>query len=85
MKQITTKSGFEITVDENAADDFELLEMLSAIDKHSEYTLIRPALSRLIGADGFERLTEHVKTDGRVPITALLVEMGEIVRGFEKK
>lgn len=85
MKQITTKSGFEITVEESAADDFEVLEMLGDIDA-GDYRKLRSVLDRLITTEGTKKLIEHVRTeDGRAPISAMLIELAEIVSGFGKK
>ena len=71
----TTKSGFDYTVQEEALDDYELLEELREID----------AIEKIIGPEQKEQLKEHVRDEaGRVSIKRMFDEVGEILRGNQE-
>ena len=73
----TTKSGFDYTVQEEALDDYELLEELREIDKGNT-SLVVDAIEKIIGK-------EHVRDEaGRVSIKRMFDEIGEILRGNQE-
>ena len=77
----TTKSGFDYTVQEEALDDYELLEELREIDKGNT-SLVVDAIEKIIGP---EQLKEHVRDEaGRVSIKRMFDEIGEILRGNQE-
>lgn len=83
MKQIRTKSGFEASVNENAADDMELLDIIADADNGSPSALKR-LVRKFLTEDDTARLYEHVRTDdGRVPITAVSAEIVDIMGGLQ--
>ena len=74
-----TSSGFEFSLDEDALDDYELLEMLCKVDKGEENMLI-DAVKRLVGDEQEHRLREHVRNEkGRVSASKMTAEIGEIL------
>lgn len=85
MIAIKTSSGFETKANENAADDLIILDLIYDADAGNPRAL-RALFNKLIGEDETKRLMEHVTTDdGRVPITALRVELIDIINGIGKK
>lgn len=81
--EITTKSGFRCTIDEDAMDDIELLENLSKLDQGDAAVL--PSVVRgLLGPDGQAALYDHVRTpSGRAPLTKVVEELGDIMQGMK--
>ena len=80
----TTKSGFDYTVQEEALDDYELLEELREIDKGNT-SLVVDAIEKIIGPEQKEQLKEHVRDEaGRVSIKRMFDEIGEILRGDQQ-
>lgn len=73
-----TSSGFEFELEDEALDDYELLEMMAKIDK-GENGLIVDMVEKLLGEEQRDRLKEHVRTEkGRVAASSLLKEVMEI-------
>lgn len=73
-----TKSGFAFSVDENAMNDMELVDVLAdkEIDDAFRMSYI---LKRLLPADQRKKLYDHVRTDnGRVPVDAVVAEIEDI-------
>ena len=71
-----TKSGFEYKLPENLADDFEYLELVKKAQE-SPLAVIDVA-KHLLGEEGYERLKEHCKVDGRVSTEKVVAEITEI-------
>ena len=81
--EITTASGFCCRVDEDALDDIELLETLSKLDQ-GDVTVLPSTVEGLLGPDGRAALYDHVRTSsGRVPITKVVEELGDIMQGLK--
>ena len=81
--EITTVSGFHCYVDEDALDDIELLETLSKLDQ-GDVTVLPSTVEGLLGPDGRAALYEHIRTPaGRVPITKVVEELGDIMQGLK--
>ena len=73
-----TSSGFEYELDEEALDDYELLEDLCGLDEGDIAKAIG-VLDRLLGVEQKNRLKEHLRTEsGRVPTSKMMIEIGEI-------
>lgn len=76
-----TKRGFEYTLDEEALDDYELLEMLCEIDRGNN-ALITIAAAQLLGAEQLASLKEHLRNEkGKVPASAMIEEITQILSG----
>ena len=75
-----TSSGFEYELNEEALDDYELLEDLCERDAGKMSNMSR-VMNRLIGAEQKERLKEHLRTEnGRVPMSKMMIEIEEIFK-----
>lgn len=74
----TTKSGFEFGIPEENIDDYELMEMLTEIDKGNQGLIIE-AVEKLIGKEQKDKLKDHVRDEkGRVKLTTMIVEVMDI-------
>ena len=83
MKQGNTTTGFEYLITDEVLDDWELLEMLSEIDKGKEGLIVEVA-NRLFDPEQMKALKSHVKkTDGKVSITGMVREITEILQSDE--
>lgn len=73
-----TKSGFAFSVDENAMNDMELVDVLA--DKETDDAFrMSYILKRLLPADQRKKLYDHVRRDtGRVPVDAVVAEIEDI-------
>lgn len=81
--EITTASGFCCFVDEEALDDIELMESLSKLDQ-GVVTVLPDVVEGMLGTDGRAALYDHVRTpSGRVPITKVVEELGDIMQGLK--
>lgn len=80
MIKETLKNGFEVEIPDENLDDYELLEDLAALDEGEENTgKIVSAYKRLLGAEQYKALKEHIRGDGgRVSATAMLETLQEI-------
>lgn len=85
MKQIETNSGFSVEVNASAADDLEFLDLICELDDGNPRAY-RGILDKLMSKDDQKRLFDHVRTDdGRVPVSAITVELTDIINGIGKK
>lgn len=75
-----TSSGFEYELNEEALDDYGLLEDLCEMDA-GNMSKMSSVMNRLIGAEQKERLKEHLRTEnGRVPMSKMMIEIEEIFK-----
>lgn len=82
-EKIITSSGFECEIDEDALDDYELLDALTKVDK-GQNDRITDAVDLLLGDEIKQRLIDHVrKENGRASVEAVVKEFGEILTGLE--
>lgn len=74
-----TTSGFEFEIDENAADNMELVDALAeAAD--DDLLAISTVGKLLLGKELRKKLYDHIRTeDGRVPTKAAVNEFMEIM------
>lgn len=87
IRKVTTKTGFECTVDEDTLDDFELLEALVAMDSTEDGMKMiagfEDTMILLLGEDQKVQLFKHIKSEhGRVRISALKDELLAIFTGL---
>ena len=71
-----TKSGFSYTLPEGLADDFEYLELIQKAQQNP-LTVIEVA-RYLLGEEGYNRLKEHCRVDGKVSTEKVIAEITEI-------
>ena len=75
-----TSSGFEYELNEEALDDYEILEDLCEMDA-GNMSKMSSVMNRMIGAEQKERLKEHLRTEnGRVPMSKMMIEIEEIFK-----
>ncbi len=78
VRTVRLKSGFLLRIEEDALDDWELMEALMEMDSaHPEAAL--KALPMLIGTEQMKRLKEHLRTpSGRVPMSKMVQVFAEV-------
>lgn len=74
----TTNSGFDYEIDDNALDDYELLEILTEVDS-GESGNIPLMVELLLGKEQKEALKKHCKKNGRVSTSLMMQEITEIL------
>lgn len=74
-----TKSGFEFEIDENVADNMELVDALA--DAAGDDVLAISTIGKLLlGKEMRKRLYDHIREkDGRIPIKTAVDEIMEIM------
>lgn len=76
----TTTTGFSFELDEDALDDYELLETLQKIDA-GDTTRVIQMVDLLLGEEQKARLKEHIRTEkGRVSASRMIAETMEIFK-----
>lgn len=79
-----TESGFEFELEDEAFDDYELLETLKKVD-NGDYGLVTDMVDRLLGEEQKKKLKEHVRDqNGRVKTSIILAEVMEIFKSSKK-
>ena len=77
MINITMGDGFEIRLDDNVFDDFELVELYAKVAKNPIW--IGDLAERLLGAEQKKALIEHLRDkDGKVHTTDVMNALKEI-------
>lgn len=78
MKEITTTSGFSISIDADTLDNMELVEAMAELN---EDDLAMPKVAAMVlGKDGKKQLYDHLRTEkGNVPVKAFTDELAEIL------
>ena len=75
-----TESGFEYKIEEEALDDYELLEDLAALDG-GEVGKVFAVADRFMGKEQHVALKEHIRgKNGRVSAKKMLNEITEIMK-----
>lgn len=82
-KKKKTSTGFVYTINENALNNFELLELFAEVDKNP--LLLPKVLTMILGKDGKQALYDHVRLeDGTVPADKISNELLEIINGSKE-
>lgn len=82
MTQIKTPSGFEAEVDERRADDLAFVELIYRTEDN-DVRAFNEIAKTLLEKEEYEKLLQHIRTeDGRTPISSLIVEVTEIIKGL---
>lgn len=78
IKEITTKSGFSVSVDTDKLDDMELVEALAELNENDIY--MPKVATMVLGKEDKSRLYDHLRTEkGNVPVGAFTNEFTEIM------
>lgn len=79
MKKGTTTSGFSYEIEEDALDDYELLEIMKKVDDGDTGAMV-DVVERLLGEEQTKQLKDHVRNErGRVSARKLFEEVSEIL------
>jgi hypothetical protein len=79
MIEVKTTSGFVARLEEDALDDYELLELLAEADSGKIGSLFA-AVNLLLGQEQTEALKNHLRREGgRVPASKMMEEIREIM------
>lgn len=80
-----TSSGFEFEIDENAADNMELVDALA--EAADDDVLAVSAVGKiLLGKEQRKRLYDHIRKEGgRVPVKDAVSEIMEILQALGDK
>lgn len=77
-----TSTGFEFKLEDEALDDYELLETLQEIDE-GDFLKTTKMVTMLLGPDQRDSLKDHIRgKNGRVSVEKMMSEVMEI---FEAK
>ncbi|MDD6742206.1 MAG: hypothetical protein PUE22_01675 [Roseburia porci] len=75
-----TKSGFQFKIEDQALDDYEILEMLTEIDDGNG-VLVPKMIERLLGKEQKEALKEHLRNkEGKVSTQNMMIEVMDIFK-----
>jgi hypothetical protein len=76
-----TRSGFEFEIEDEALDDYEMLEKLSEIDKgNTQY--VTDVVEMLLGKEQKDALKDHLRNErGRVTAHAMTETITDIFTG----
>ena len=69
MKRIELENGFTCTIDESALDDMEFVDLLADCEENPHH--IGRLVEKLFGKDNKKALYDHLRKDGRVPISSV--------------
>ena len=77
MAKGKTETGFKFEVNDNIAEDYELIEMIAEVE---ENPLVTPKLlNKLLGAEQVKALKDHIREeDGTVNVYKMLAEVKAI-------
>ena len=77
MAKGKTETGFKFEVNDNIAEDYELIEMIAEVD---ENPLVTPKLlNKLLGKEQVKALKDHIREDdGTVNVYKMLAEVKAI-------
>ena len=88
-REVTTETGFHCEIDEEALDDFELLEALANMDAQGDGVKIisgfNKSMELLLVVEQKAQLYEHIREQyGRVKMSALKTELLQIFTGLSE-
>ncbi|WP_010247754.1 hypothetical protein [Peptoniphilus rhinitidis] len=80
METKKTSTGFVYKINENALNNFELLDLFAEVDENP--LLLPKLLNMLLGEEMKKKLYDHVRLeDGTVPVDKVSNELMEIITG----
>lgn len=85
MVKITTKTGFECSIDTDAlANDWELLELLSDIDGGNVAAMVKILPFILPDKNDQKRIKDHCRENGKVKLDKMTAEIMDIFQGAKE-
>lgn len=90
---LKTASGFEYVIDQDALDDWELMnsmaemtEMENSDNPLKMVPLFDRILDKLLGSEQYNKLKDHLKAkDGKVKTSAIIEDFNSIMTGADLK
>ena len=76
---VKLSDGFEVTINEDHLNDWNLLKKLRAIDKGESSLIVDVAEILLGGEENVDKLAEHLSKDGITSIDSMVDAMREIM------
>lgn len=76
MIEGTTKNGFNFRIEEDIADDWEILEAIRKSNEDAAYVI--DVAEKVLGNEQLEDLKEHCRENGKVRITRMSEALAEI-------
>lgn len=73
-----TKKGFSYTISDTALDDWELLELLTKLDKGDTSAIVEVSM-RLLGEEQYKRMKDFLRKDGKLKASDFVQEISEIL------
>ena len=84
MTEITTNSGFNLSLDETRLNDMEMFDAIVSLED-GDTTQIPRILSLMLGKETKKALYDHCRLpDGRVPIETVYGELHSIFDGLKQ-
>lgn len=84
MSKGRLSNGFDFTIEEEAYDNWELLEVLQQIDDGKEVLIVK-AFPMLIGDAQFNALKAHIRnTEGKVSVSMMVQCFTEIMEQIKQ-
>ncbi len=80
MVEIKTQSGFICELDNKVMDNMELVEAMT--EEFPSEAFRNAKIAKLLLGDQKAKLYDHIREDGRVPISTLERELREIFQAF---
>ena len=79
-----TRTGFEYAIADDVFDDYEILELMAKVKKNDPLAIFE-LIERLLGEEQKDQLKDHVRVNGRVPMSAINDEIVDIFTNEEVK
>ena len=79
-----TRTGFEYAIADDVFDDYEILELMGKVKKNDPLAIFE-LIERLLGEEQKDQLKDHVRVNGRVPMSAINDEIVDIFSNEEVK
>ena len=79
-----TRTGFEYVIEDDVFDDYEILELMAKVKKNDPLAIFE-LIERLLGEEQKDQLKDHVRVNGRVPMSAINDEIVDIFSNSEVK
>lgn len=78
IETITTKSGYTVSVETDKLDNMEFVDALAKLQ--TDDLELPHVVDMILAAEDKARLYDHVRENGRVPISKFTEEFGEILK-----
>ena len=81
----TTRTGFSYQIEDEALNDYEILDLMAKVRKNDVLSIFE-LVERLLGEEQKDRLKDHCRdASGRVPISAINDEIVDIFTAEQVK